>query len=214
MQYNKGNYKKALPELQSLMVECIETLTDEQWSRVTALSAAAGDLPDSKHHYHNIDAHDNSNFVNSVEQVSVDDSVCAVTSIVLFNLAQTMRQMKNYRGALQCYQRAFFMNPKTSNRILLSILNNMDELMSCMVGKQDAKMLMRRCLGTSAEQQLEKHRRTSVTRSEDWETSSSMSSILGAFGVLGPQPALGQQAIIVLWTSPETVEDKDIYKTN
>jgi len=93
-------------------------------------------------------------FQNNVECIHDEQSPLQVVSSILFNIAQAKRQNKDHHGALESYQRSFFVIPHRTNDVFASILNNVSLIFESLVGSADIIFLFHNCLGSRAVQWL------------------------------------------------------------
>ena len=171
--YKKGNFRKAIELFREALLLSLESLPASYWDAVSKRCQVSGVIPTSRYLYDKIDVNGSIHFFDSVETIKQTESPQTTVSVVLFNMAQTLRQMGDFRGALHCYQRAYFMDPRSTNPVMLFLLHNIEQIFYCMVG-DDARVLLRRYMGKGATRMLMEERKKAM-ESTSWELTSDSS---------------------------------------
>mmetsp|Transcript_3670 Transcript_3670/g.5393 ORF Transcript_3670/g.5393 Transcript_3670/m.5393 type:complete len:471 (-) Transcript_3670:291-1703(-) len=93
---------------------------------------------------------DSAEFFEGVNSLDENGTTEAMVATVLFNIAQSQRKMKKYETALEFYQNAYFARTDENLALRASIVHNTELLFRSIVGKEDAALLVNKCLGKEA----------------------------------------------------------------
>mmetsp|Transcript_3622 Transcript_3622/g.5302 ORF Transcript_3622/g.5302 Transcript_3622/m.5302 type:complete len:336 (+) Transcript_3622:75-1082(+) len=153
--YRKEEYARAITFFEQALDESLKALPKDLCKRVRRRSLTHSNMPKSSIlKGKKLHSSTSKRFYDGVEFIRYEESPLQVVSSILFNIAQAKRQNKDHHGALESYQRSFFMIPHRTNEVFASTLNNVSLIFERLVGPADTIFLFDNCLGSRAVQWL------------------------------------------------------------